>query len=124
MHLVRWPFGFCLALTPVVFVPPDFERWHPIYREAILAHERVHHRQQRALGLVRFCWLYTFDVRFRWRIERMGYEREMYELARHGLKVHPERYARTVSSSLYWGMIDYAEARLWAETFAHSLRWR
>ena len=122
MLLVRWPLSFCLALDPFVFVPSDFSEWHPGYRAAILAHERVHHRQQRALGLWRFCLLYVFDLRFRWRIERQGYEREMWELVRRGLKVQPERYARTVSSALYWGMIDYADARLWAEAAIERLR--
>ncbi|AGY60735.1 hypothetical protein [Gloeobacter kilaueensis] len=122
MQLVRWPFGFCLALSPFVFVPRDFERWPAGYRAAILAHERIHHRQQRALGLVRFCLLYALDVGFRWRIERLGYEREMWELARRGLKIQPERYARVVSSHLYWGMISYSDACDWAESCADRLQ--
>ncbi|MBC8123380.1 MAG: hypothetical protein H7Y22_16270 [Gemmatimonadaceae bacterium] len=113
--LVPWPLSFCLALAPFVFVPVSFKYWQAAYREAILAHERIHHRQQRALGLVRFCILYVLRPDFRWRIERRGYEREMWELARRGVDIQPGRYARIVSSALYWGMIDYATALAWAD---------
>jgi hypothetical protein len=115
LRLVGWPLPFCLALVPFVFVPLDFWQWQGNMRRAVLAHERVHHRQQRAVGVLRFLLLYVFDVRFRWRIERRGYEREMWELRRCGVQPRPERYARAVSSSLYWGMIDSTAARRWAE---------
>lgn len=122
MILVRWPLPFCLALVPFVFLPYSFDRWNRHFQRAILAHESVHHRQQRAIGLLHFCLLYALDTRFRWRIERRGYEREMWELSRTGLPVQPERYARAVSSLLYWQMIDYPSALAWAERAARRYR--
>lgn len=121
MQLVPWPLAFCLALDPFVFVPQGFADWPEDLKRSVLAHEKVHHRQQRAVGHVPFCFLYAFDIHFRWRIERRGYEREMWELARQGSKFTPERYARIVSSALYWGMIDYETALKWAKQVAEKL---
>jgi hypothetical protein len=121
MRLVHWPLHFCLALDPFVFVPQNFVHWPEDLKRSVLAHEHVHHRQQRAVGHLPFYLLYAFDVNFRWRIERRGYEREMWELARQGLKLSPERYARSVSSSLYWGMVDYETALKWAKPVAEKL---
>ncbi|WP_218079485.1 M48 family metalloprotease [Anthocerotibacter panamensis] len=115
MHLIPWPLNFCTALYPVVFVPQNFDRWPPLRRSAVLAHERVHHRQQQALGLLRFCVLYVCDVRFRWRMERRGYQREFYCLLKAGQPPDLKHYARAVSGQLYWRMIDYATALQWFE---------
>jgi hypothetical protein len=124
MQLVPWPLHFCLALDPFVFVPQNFAHWREDIKRSVLAHEQVHHRQQRAVGHLPFYVYYVFDLNFRWRIERRGYEREMWELARQGLKLSPESYARSVSSPLYWGMIDYETALKWAKPVVEKLNRR
>ncbi|WP_287127898.1 hypothetical protein [Candidatus Cyanaurora vandensis] len=115
MRLIPWPLRFCTALYPVVFVPWDFDTWPALQKAAVLAHERVHHRQQKALGLPKFCFHYVRSKTFRWRIERSAYQREVYFLQRAGRWADPHRYAQAVSGPLYWGMIDYRTALAWFE---------
>jgi len=115
MRLIPWPLGFCTALYPVVLVPWDFERWSRLQQRAVLAHEAIHHRQQKALGLGRFCLYYVLNLDFRWRMERRAYQREWYFLWREGRMPEPGAYAAYVAGPLYWGMIDYATALAWFE---------
>ncbi len=118
MRLIHWPLAFCTAIYPVVFVPQTFEQWPRDYREAILAHERIHHRQQCALGLAKFCFWYAVSRSFRWRIERLGYQRELLYLVKTGYTPDPKSYAYKVSGKLYWAMVDRVTAESW---FIHYL---
>jgi len=113
MPLIPWPLSFCTALYPVVFVPLNFWQLPPWRRAAILVHEAIHHRQQKALGLGKFCWYYGLNPDFRWRIERSAYGREIYFLRQQGRAPNLEGYAQAVSGSLYGWMIDYDRALAW-----------
>jgi len=111
--LVPWPFAFCLAVYPVVFVPFGFKNWTPLQQRAILAHEIIHHRQQKKLGLLRFCFYYAVSKRFRWRIEQSGYRRQLWILSQEGVPIDQNHWARILSGPLYWQMVDYATAQDW-----------
>lgn len=119
--ILPWPLPFCTALYPVVFVPWHFAQWSPLNKQATLAHELVHHRQQKALGLVRFCFYYGFSKSFRWRIEKAGYRRQFWVLYRAGRTFGVDSYARILAGNLYWHMVDYATARVWLQQIKDSL---
>ncbi len=99
----------------MVFVPLAFDQWPEWRRSSLLAHEAIHHRQQKKLGLGYFCLYYALNPAFRWRIEQRGYLREAVYLIRRGYAPDPKRYAQAVSGALYGGMIDYATALNWFE---------
>jgi len=113
MLLLPWPLPFCTALYPFVFVPFHFERLPHLTQSAILAHEKIHHRQQKKLGLLRFCWYYAWDKPFRWRIEQAGYQRQLYVWRKAGYYPNPALLAQKVSGTLYKGMVSYEVALLW-----------
>lgn len=108
-----------MAVRPVIFLPRNAGGWDDVSRQAILAHERVHHRQQRALGLARFALVYYLNRRIRWRIERAGYRRQFAICLRHGYRLDPEAFARMVSGPFYAWMVGRVEARQWCEKVIH-----
>jgi hypothetical protein len=116
---IYWPLGFAMAIWPVIFLPRSAKTWDETVRRAVLAHERVHHRQQRMLGLPQFALAYYFNRRARWRIERAGYRREFAIYRKHGRRPIAAGYARTLSGPFYGWMVSYKEALAWCE---HALR--
>jgi hypothetical protein len=113
--VVVWPLSFAMAIRPVIFLPRDSHGWDEVSRRAILAHERVHHRQQRALGLPRFALAYYLSLRLRWRIEAVGYRREFAVYARYRRRPSPTQFARMVSGPFYGWMVGYRESLAWCE---------
>ena len=113
--LIRWPLSFAMAVRPVIFLPRRMGEWDEVAQVAVLAHERIHHRQQRALGLRRFAFAYYLNRRFRWRIERAGYKREFAVYRKHGRQPIATAYARMLSGRFYAWMVGYEEALVWCE---------
>jgi hypothetical protein len=104
-----------MAVRPVIFLPRDATAWDEVSWLAILAHERVHHRQQRALGLPRFALAYYLSRRLRWRIEVAGYRREFAIYAKYRRRPDPAWFARMVSGPFYGWMVGYQESLAWCE---------
>ena len=119
--IIFWPLSFAMAVRPVIFLPRSACQWDPVTRHAVLAHERVHHRQQRRLGLPRFALAYYLSRRLRWRIERAGYRREFAVYLKHGGRPIAENYAPMLSGLFYSGMVGYSDALAWCETTLRRL---
>ncbi len=118
---VHWPLNFAMAARPVIFLPRHTGNPDEIAAQAVIAHERVHHRQQRASGLFRFVLAYYFSRRFRWRIERAGYRREFAVYLKHGRQPNAAAYAKTLSGRFYAWMVSYEEALAWCSQTLRSL---
>jgi hypothetical protein len=67
---VPWlPFGLDgLALKWFIVL-----RWGHEKSQDLIAHERVHLRQQAQIGFIRYCWKYLKDRDFRYRVEYEAY---------------------------------------------------
>jgi|SRR5579884_1153104 len=113
--ILIWPLSFAMAVRPVIFLPSGLDDTDAVATAAILAHERTHHRQQRALGLLRFGVCYYVNPRFRWRVERAGYGREFAIYLRAGRRPNAAAYARLLSGHFYAWMVRYPVALAWCE---------
>lgn len=79
---------FVTTLGSVVYVPAEWANWSPMSQCIVLRHERVHMRQAREHGRLKFSFLYlfwpvpVFRAKWRTRFEQEAYEesiRAMYE---------------------------------------------
>lgn len=106
--------GFVTTIGNTVYVPDAWETWSSSRKAIVLRHERVHMRQAREMGKVKFFFLYLFFplpaifAFYRTKLEKEAYEESLkayYEY--YGLKfftstLREEIIKNFTTSSYFW----------------------
>ena len=66
------------TLFPHIYVAKGFNSWPKELRNRIISHEKIHLRQQREIGLVKYLFLYLLVLPLFWNPWRYNWEFEAY----------------------------------------------
>jgi len=79
--------------------------------QSILIHEKVHLKEQKKLGLLKFCFSYLLNKKFRLEQEILGIKEQMKFLKENGENYDIDRKSKHFSGKEYGYLMKFEEAR-------------